>query len=49
MLLVIFVNITYICILVYIFRTYLFDCFNYESVHIKNGIDLKNIELQNVY
>ena len=41
MLLVIFVNIRYICLSVYIFREFcLSDCLNYETVHIKTGIDM---------
>ena len=41
MLLVIFINIIYLCISVYIFRKFcMSDCLIYESVHIKIGIDL---------
>ena len=41
MLLVIFINIIYLCISVYIFREFcMSDCLIYESVHIKFGIDL---------
>ena len=41
MLLVIFINIRYLCISVYIFREFcMSDCLIYEFVHIKFGIDL---------
>ena len=41
MLLVIFVNIRYLCLSVYIVREFCFsDCLSYESVHIKSDIDL---------
>jgi len=41
MLLVMFINITYLCISVYIFREFCMSvCPIYESVHIKTGIDL---------
>ena len=41
MLLVMFINIRYLCISVYIFREFCMSvCHIYESVHIKTGIDL---------
>ena len=41
MLLVMFINIRYICISVYIFREFCMSvCRIYEPVHIKTGIDL---------
>ena len=41
MLLVMFINIRYLCISVYIFREFCMSvCRIYESVHIKTGIDL---------
>ena len=41
MLLVMFINIRYLCISVYIFRQFCMSvCRIYESVHIKTGIDM---------
>ena len=41
MLLVMFINIRYLCISVYIFREFCMSvCRIYESVHIKTGLDL---------
>ena len=49
MLLVIFINIRYLCISVYIFKELcLSGCLNYEFVHIKNGTGLATRHKANI-